>query len=119
MLLVLALAVGLWGAGWMLGTSRRARLISVAGLFVLIFILQLVLPAGHPLREITGGSAAPWLLFGGFAAIALGYGRLLARLRQRARPQTKAEPVSTGKFSATELDRYARHIVLRELGGPG
>jgi molybdopterin/thiamine biosynthesis adenylyltransferase len=30
-----------------------------------------------------------------------------------------APPAETGPFRAAELDRYARHILLREIGGPG
>ncbi|MEO0793056.1 MAG: ThiF family adenylyltransferase, partial [Pseudomonadota bacterium] len=31
-----------------------------------------------------------------------------------------SKPVSTGtKFSAGELERYKRHLVLRDVGGPG
>ena len=37
-----------------------------------------------------------------------------ARPRRRQRP-----PAATGPFRAAELDRYARHIMLREIGGPG
>ena len=38
-----------------------------------------------------------------------------ARPRRRRRPRTVEKPL----FGAAELDRYARHIVLREIGGPG
>ena len=37
-----------------------------------------------------------------------------------AAAETKAPAVPrTGRFSGEELDRYARHIMLREIGGPG
>ncbi len=117
MLLVLGLAAAVWGAGLVFGASRRARGTVVAGLLALVLLGQLVLPFGHPLREATGGSPVPWLLLLGFGALAALYGTGVAALRRRAR--TDVSPRDTPLFSETELDRYARHIVLRELGGPG
>ncbi|GGH35709.1 Molybdopterin or thiamine biosynthesis adenylyltransferase [Cribrihabitans marinus] len=117
--LVLAVAAALWGAGWALGVPPKSRLTVLAGLFLLVLALQLVLPAGHPLRTATGGSPAPWLLLAGFAVLALLYGRWVAGLRARADASGPKPDAPTGSFSEVELDRYARHIVLRELGGPG
>ncbi|MBO9445549.1 molybdopterin-synthase adenylyltransferase MoeB [Ruegeria sp. R14_0] len=120
MFLVLILAAGLWGVGYLAGVSRTARIVSVSVLLAGVLIIQLTLPDGHPLREATGGSAALWLILGGTAVLVLIYGRVLQALRNRATPQTADEPdAPSDKFSETELERYARHIVLRELGGPG
>lgn len=123
MLLVFAVAATLWGIGRLLGVSRRARLGVMAGLFGAVLIEQLVLPDGHGLREATGGSAAPWLILGGLVGMAFVYGLGVRALRRRAiRQAPQQEPVETmktGTFSERELDRYARHIVLREIGGPG
>ncbi len=119
MLLVLILAAGLWGIGYLAGVSRTARLVSVAVLLLGVITAQLVLPDGHPLREATGGSAAMWLILGGFAVLVLVYGRVLKALRNRAAPAAKEPAMPSDQFSETELERYARHIVLRELGGPG
>ncbi|WP_170427074.1 HesA/MoeB/ThiF family protein [Ruegeria arenilitoris] len=120
MFLVLILAAGLWGVGYLAGVSRTARSVSVSVLLVGVLIIQLTLPDGHPLREATGGSAALWLILGGAAVLVLIYGRVLKALRNRASPQTADEPAPpSDKFTETELERYARHIVLRELGGPG
>jgi molybdopterin/thiamine biosynthesis adenylyltransferase len=90
-------------------------------LYVLVLMVQVVLPFGHPLREATGGSPAVWLILGGFGVLGLGYALILRRLRARAQekeaadaPQPKPE-----RYREGELERYARHIVLRELGGPG
>ncbi len=64
MFLVLILAAGLWGVGYLAGVSRTARSVSVSVLLVGVLIIQLTLPDGHPLREATGGSAALWLILG-------------------------------------------------------
>ncbi|WP_170385950.1 HesA/MoeB/ThiF family protein [Ruegeria atlantica] len=120
MLLVLILAAALWGVGYLAGVSRSARVTSVAVLLLGVITAQLLLPDGHPLREATGGSAAMWLILGGTALLVLLYGHMLKALRSRAAPASAQElAMPSEKFSETELERYARHIVLRELGGPG
>lgn len=121
MLLVLGLAAALWGVGLAMGASRRARATTVAALFGGVGLGQIILPDGHPLREITGGSLIPWLLLGGAVALALIYGLGVRALKRRARPAVTATAPApaAGTFTEAELDRYARHIVLRELGGPG
>ncbi|AXT27222.1 HesA/MoeB/ThiF family protein [Ruegeria sp. AD91A] len=120
MLLVFILAAGLWGVGYFAGTSKKARVVSVSVLLAGVILSHLILPDGHPLREATGGSAALWLILVGFAALALLYGRVLKTLRNRAASVADPEPdMPSDRFTETELDRYARHIVLRELGGPG
>ena len=63
-------------------------------------------------------------MLGGAAGLALVYRAGLRGLRRRAGTAAPSGETSTGaaragRFSETELDRYARHIVLRELGGPG
>lgn len=121
MVLVLILAGVLWGVGMAAGAPQRARWYMIGLLYVGVLALQIILPGGHPLREATGGDAALWLLLGGFAALVLAYRAILTRLRHRADASrtAPAEIVSDDGFSETELNRYARHIVLRELGGPG
>ncbi|MEX0348714.1 MAG: ThiF family adenylyltransferase [Paracoccaceae bacterium] len=120
MLLVFALALAFWGLGWMLDVPRRNRINVIAGLFLVVLCLQLLLPQGHPVREMTGKSPALWLLLAGGGLLAVVYGRFVVAMRARAgtdKLATNAKP--GGAFSDTELERYARHIVLRELGGPG
>ena len=121
MLLVLALAAGLWGIGWAAGLPHRLRWAMIGLLYLAVLALHLSLPDGHPLRMATGESPALWLMLGGAALIALAYGRGVRALRRRVtRREAAAAPEKpAGTFSEAELNRYARHIVLRELGGPG
>ncbi|KIC38322.1 HesA/MoeB/ThiF family protein [Leisingera sp. ANG-M7] len=119
MLRILILAALIWWGGRFLGLPRNLRITLLTVLFVAVLAVQLTLPDGHPLREGTGGSAAPWLMLGSFALVAGFYARIVTALKNRAHPQDLEmnQPAST--FTESELDRYARHIVLRELGGPG
>ena len=121
MLLVLTMAAVLWGIGAMMGTPRQARVLMLGLLYVGVLIVQVALPAGHPLRVATGESPALWLLIGAGVALVLVYRVGLGALRTRAEAREKADapPKPKGTFSETELDRYARHIVLREVGGAG
>ncbi|MCR8827713.1 HesA/MoeB/ThiF family protein [Pseudosulfitobacter koreensis] len=118
MILVLALAAALWGVGAAMGAPRSVRLNMVLILYVGVLALHLVLPEGHPLRMATGESAALWLILGGFAALVLGYRLVLRRLKARI-ATTQPDATPKGPMSEVELNRYARHIVLREIGGPG
>lgn len=117
MILVAVMAAALWGIGAAMGTPRGPRLVMLGILFGAVVLVQLVLPDGHPLRVATGGELALWLLVLGFGAVVWVYRAGLGWLRGRVEPVP--EPVLPGRFSATELGRYARHITLREIGGPG
>ncbi|WP_223428485.1 HesA/MoeB/ThiF family protein [Tateyamaria pelophila] len=120
MLLVFALAAALWGVGAMMKTPRRDRWIMIGLLYCAVLALHVALPDGDPLRMATGESPAFWLIFGGFAAIAVAYRLVLRRLRGRVMAQEEQiERPPQGPFTDTELNRYARHIVLREIGGHG
>lgn len=116
MLAVLALAAAIWGAGRLLGWPRQARGLAIALLYVGVLALLAVLPAGHPLRAWLGGSMAVWLVLGGAGVLALAYARLVARLRRAAGPRAPDAPAPAPR---PDLQRYSRHILLREIGGPG
>ena len=114
---VLGFAAALWGLGWWLGVPPRRRLVPVAILYLAVVAAHLLLPEGHALRAATGGGAEPWLALGLGGAVVLGYRAALGRLHARATPAPA--PPRQGTFREAELDRYARHIVLREIGGAG
>ena len=118
MMLVLILAAAIWFGGRFLGAPRGIRAGLLGLLFVAVLGAQFTFPPTHPLRIATGGSAALWLILAGFVAVFLVYRQLLGALRRKADTQT-VEPARKGTFSDTELNRYARHIVLREVGGAG
>lgn len=117
MVLVLAMAGGIWGMGALMKAPRSARWSMIGLLYVAVLGVQVAFPDGHPLRMATGESPALWLILGGFAALVVAYRLVLKRLRSRV--QVQEVPTRQGSFSDTELNRYARHIVLREVGGTG
>ncbi|MEI4473174.1 HesA/MoeB/ThiF family protein [Frigidibacter sp. MR17.24] len=120
LMLVAAIAAALLALAWALRLPRRVLATMLALLWLAALSAHLVLPEGAGLRRAIGGSAAGWFALGLAVAAVLAYRGGLARLR--ARVAAAPDPASdrpAGAFSSAELDRYARHIVLRELGGPG
>ncbi len=116
-MLVVALAAALWILGWIFGTPKRNRWVAISVLWAAAIAVNLGLPQGHPLRDASGGDARVWLAVAlAFAAI-LGYRRLLERVKARAK--AVAPVAAPAAFSDSEVERYARHILLREIGGPG
>ena len=116
---VLFLMAALWGLGWVMKTPVRARLVMIGLLYAAVVLAQLVLPESAEIRQATGGDARPWLVLGGVAGLGYGYMNLVGRLRNRNQKEKGAKPDQPTTFREAELNRYARHIVLREIGGTG
>ncbi len=76
-----------------------------------------LLPAGHALPRALGGDLRAWVFLGIAVAAVLAY-RAALRVAH-AKAASTEPPAPQGAFSAGELDRYARHIVLHEIGGMG
>ena len=122
---VLLLIAGLWALGWVFGTPARVRLRVVGAVWLLSGLVFAL--AGDNLAALRGADLRSW----GASSVALGLiGVYVWGFRWLRRKQAvpvvpvvvappPAEPPKPGKFSEAELDRYARHILLREIGGPG
>ncbi|MFW2541305.1 HesA/MoeB/ThiF family protein [Primorskyibacter sp. 2E107] len=120
MTLIFLLIAALWFVGHLMGAPVRARLVMMGILYVGLVVGHLVLPEGNGLRQATGGSAAGWLILGGLIGLGLVYAFAVKRLKAASERREQGNtPAKAGVFEDGELDRYARHIVLRELGGPG
>ena len=122
MLFVLILMAAIWGLGALMKAPVRARLTMIGVLYLGVILINLTLPEGAAPRVATGGSAAPWVLLGVFVGLALAYRQGLRRLRSRVAPGAMAAPptpVRPATMGEAELGRYARQIMLREIGGGG
>lgn len=116
MLALLCLVGVFWIGAGVLGLSKLGRLACVLAVYAVILLTLLVLPADNGLVQFLGADIRPWLVLGGVGALIGGYRFGLAQLRARALP---VEEKPKGTFQPAELDRYARHILLREVGGLG
>lgn len=109
----------IWGLGrWLRWPAGLGPGLMALWWVVLVLATAPAIGAQH-LAAALGGDFRIWVLLGPFAALALGYLALLRRLRARAAPVAATAMAAAGPFSPAELDRYARHILLREIGGPG
>jgi molybdopterin/thiamine biosynthesis adenylyltransferase len=91
-----------------------------AALCWLAFLILVHLPmfGDNSFARATGGDFRAWAALGILAAVALAYRAGLRALRRWKAPEV-APVVQPGTFRPAELDRYARHILLREIGGAG
>lgn len=117
MIWALALCAMLWGlGGWMKATTLQRWLVVGAAWAAAFFWF------GVP-GNLASDDAKVWALITLIGAILAAYRRGLRHLRARARPvEAPAAPAPSpapGAFAPEELERYARHILLREIGGPG
>lgn len=135
MLLVFALAALAWWGGRALGWHTPARLVAVLLVLLAALAINTLLPPGHTLRQVTGRDPRLWILVLAFGVLAFLYRAGLRRLRKAAHhkgAQRQQGDLPRGgdgvaashsedrdRLTSDELTRYARHIVLREIGGPG
>jgi len=98
--------------------GRVAASAAVVWLGFLIVVTAPLLPQPNAVSTLLGGTFIAWVLLALFAAVVLAYRGGLRALRRRTAPPPPP-PTKPGSFSPAELDRYARHILLREIGGPG
>jgi molybdopterin/thiamine biosynthesis adenylyltransferase len=109
--------LGLWALGRWRGWGTRWLWLA-GGWWAILMVAHLPSQVENPLARAVGGNFSAWLVFGLLAIVVLGYRQLLRGVRRLQVKESEAAP-ATGTFREAELDRYARHIILREIGGPG
>ena len=125
MIAVLVIAAVLWGIAAWVGAPRWTRWAMIGALYLAVLCALVVLPPAHPLRASMDGSAGEWLILGCLALFGVAYRFGLRALRKRASGQVLSDQLPVphasvdSPFGPAELDRYMRHILLREIGGPG
>lgn len=112
MIYVLILCGGLWALGWGLGIQWQRCLVVIAVVWLLAFAL-LCLPL-----DLASDDLRVWVVASLVTAVGSGYALILKRLKTRVKKPELPE-IRTQAFQPAELERYARHILLREIGGPG
>lgn len=119
MLRVFLLAAGLFAVATVLKIPLRLRLALLAGIWLVVVLINLTLPPDASLRLATGGDARPWLVLALAVGAIWAYRTGLQHLRRRAMPKAPTQTQPAPTFTDAELSRYARHMMLREVGGAG
>ncbi|MGR3289644.1 MAG: HesA/MoeB/ThiF family protein [Paracoccaceae bacterium] len=117
MLWFLILALAFWGLGHLLRAPTALRWAMIGLLYLGVVLALWLLPVENGLRGVIGGTLTGWLVLGGVVAVVWLYLGVLSLLRARA--ADRSAPDAETDLQASELERNARHIVLRDLGGPG
>ena len=107
-------AIGIYG--WNKGWPRRKTYGFLAAWWLFVALISLFLAQARYV-SLAGPMFEFWIIFGAIGALAVAYGEGIRALRVR-RPLL-AEVAVSGPFAPQELDRYSRHIMLREIGGMG
>ena len=103
------------------GQHRMTRRMLINAVVIILILCVWMMVAGSiaPDLLILGQSLAAWSVLITVVGGVYLYRQLLTFLRARAHPPESQPTKSTGPFSSIELERYARHIVMREIGGTG
>jgi molybdopterin/thiamine biosynthesis adenylyltransferase len=119
MALVLSIIIGVSTAIFF-KIPRGVIMIVLAIAYGAILVAHFILPVDAPILVATsGGDIRVWGALGGAVVIIAAYGVFLRQLKRKANQSSGPAIGQSGTFSDTELERYARHIVLREIGGVG
>lgn len=114
---VLLVAAAFMAFGLLLKVPRALILWGIGLIWLATILAHALLPPGHALPRALGGDLRAWGFLGILTAVVLVYRAGFRKLKAMARPAPA--PVPSGPFTPAELDRYARHIVLHEIGGMG
>lgn len=116
MIFVFIALAAIWGLGALFKVPASRSWVLTAVVLVAVLLAHALLPPDNPIPQLFGGSFAGWATAVGVLLVIAVYSRGVRALRSRSTP---VAPTQDGPFTDTELGRYARHIVLREIGGPG
>lgn len=119
MITVFAMISVMWGIGWAMKVPHRVRWGMTGVLMAAVLLANIVLPAGNPLRQATGGDPRLWALIIGAGVVIYIYRLGLGWIKSKVAAKEPVVTTPTKTFSDSELDRYARHMMLREIGGAG
>ncbi|MFL2795866.1 MAG: HesA/MoeB/ThiF family protein [Paracoccaceae bacterium] len=117
-LAVLSFLVLVWLIARHFGVSQNLRAVSV--LIILIFILGtlFIIPETNSFSIVMGGWA-PWATISFLFCITILFRLFIDVLRNKSNDVYLSDVKEADEFSNHELERYSRHILLKELGGLG
>ncbi|MGB3278884.1 MAG: HesA/MoeB/ThiF family protein [Pseudorhodobacter sp.] len=110
--------LGVLASGWFL-PKRIVLAFAIFWWGILTLVHAPVFAQPNALSSTLGGGFLVWLWLGILAVVVAAYRFALQALRRKAASRVPVAEPATGAFQAVELERYARHIMLREIGGAG
>ena len=114
----LSLLIFAWFLAGYLGMSQNLRAIYVGILLAGILGALVLIPETHSF-SIRMGGWAPWATILFIFGVAFLFRLFISALRNKSNEIYFADVQEADEFSNHELERYSRHIILRELGGLG
>jgi len=97
---------------------KKIILITLGSSFIFILFLILILPEGNIIKNYIGSSVMEWLILVTIVFLVGGYGFFLRAMKKNNLENT-FNNLPDNEMSETEIERYARHIILKEIGGQG
>jgi len=114
----LSLLILAWFLAGYLGVSQNLRTIYIGILLAGILGALVSTPETHSF-SIRMGGWAPWATISFIFGVAFLFRLFIRALRNKSNEIYFADVQEADEFSNYELERYSRHIILRELGGLG
>ena len=114
----LSLLILAWFLAGYLGVSQNLRATYVGILLAGILGALVLIPETHSF-SIRMGGWAPWATISFIFGVAFLFRLFISALRNKSNEIYFADVQEADEFSNHELERYSRHIILRELGGLG
>lgn len=114
----LSLLIFAWFLAGYLGVSQNLRAIYVSILLAGILGALVLIPETHSF-SIRMGGWAPWATISFIFGVVFLFRLFISALRNKSNEIYFADVQEADEFSNHELERYSRHIILRELGGLG
>ena len=114
----LSLLIFAWFLAGYLGVSQNLRATYVGILLAGILGALVLIPETHSF-SIRMGGWAPWATISFIFGVVFLFRLFISALRNKSNEIYFADVQEADEFSNHELERYSRHIILRELGGLG
>ena len=98
--------------------SKKLILIILGLSYGFIIFLVLVLPNGNFIKNNIGNSMKEWLILLTIILLVGFYSLFLKRVKKK-NFENNENTLCDDEMSKIEIERYARHIILKEIGGQG
>ena len=115
---ILSLLILAWFLAGYLGVSQNLRATYVGILLAGILGALVLIPETHSF-SIRMGGWAPWATISFIFGVTFLFRLFISALRNKSNKINFTDVQAADEFSNHELERYSRHILLKELGGLG